>query len=270
MAVIYEVRGRATELSELGLNLYSGCAVGCRYCSDAWLRSMTWEKWTKGARPRRDILFLLNRDARKMEGDPREITVCPASDPYQSDEAARLTRKALFILEQYHLRVQVMTVCGMRSTADFDILARNRWKYSTLMLFQSETMREQWEPGAAPIAERAQAIREAHAAGIFTWVNIDFVPYPAELIDLVESLRADVNAWKIGRPPAGEPPLKAIAGGRPGFVDTDTALAHLRRMVARGLSDKLRRTDDMTAWSPEPTDKAKSGGPGMDEPGTPR
>ena len=34
MAVIYELRGTMAEFAELGLNLYSGCAVGCRYCSD--------------------------------------------------------------------------------------------------------------------------------------------------------------------------------------------------------------------------------------------
>ena len=56
---------------------------------------------------------------------------------------------------------------------------------------------------------------------------------------MVESLRADVDAWKIGGPLPGEPPPKAIVGRRPGFVDAETALAYLRRMVERGLSDKL-------------------------------
>ena len=231
MPVIYELHGKAAEYAELGIDLYSGCAVGCRYCYDPWVRRMTWEKWTSGARPRKNILSELEREAKEMEGDPREIIVCPAADPYQSDEAARLTRKALLILEQYHLRVQVATLCGLRSVRDFDILARNRWKYGTQILFRSETLREEWEPGGAPIAERIQAVREAHAAGIYTWVKIDPAAYPAELIDVVELLRADVDAWKIGRPLPGEPPPKAIVGERPGFVDADTALAYLRRMV---------------------------------------
>ena len=59
----------------------------------------------------------LKRNA--LAGDPREIIVCPAADPYQSDEAARLTRKALLILEKYRLRVQIVTLCGMRSTRNF-------------------------------------------------------------------------------------------------------------------------------------------------------
>ena len=124
MAVIYELRGQPAAFGELGLNLYSGCAVGCRYCYFVGLNRVTWERWTTDVQPRRNILFTLKREAKKMEGDPREIIVCPAADPYQSDEAARLTRKALLILEQYHLRVQVLTVCGHRSVADFDILAQ--------------------------------------------------------------------------------------------------------------------------------------------------
>ena len=98
-----------------------------------------------------------------------------------------------------------------------------------------------------------------------TWVKIHPTAYPAELIDLVESLRADVDAWKIGRPPPGEPPPKAIAGQRPFFVDTDTALAYLRRMVERGLNDPLRRMDQMKVWVPPQKDEGKTDEPGKDE-----
>ena len=149
MPVIYELPRKTAAYAELGLNLYSGCAVGCRYCSGPWFRHLTWERWTHGAQPRRNILVQLKREAKKMEGDPREIIVGPAADPYQSDEAALLTRKALLILEQYRLRVQMATLCGMRSVVDFDILARNRWKYGTAILFRSERLREEWEPGGA-------------------------------------------------------------------------------------------------------------------------
>ena len=219
------------------------------------------ERWTTGARPRRNILLELERDAKQIEGDPREILLGPSADPYQSDEAARLTRKALLILEQYRLRVQVLTLCGKRSTRDFDILARNRWKYGTVMYFQSEKLREEWEPGGAPIAERVRALQEAHAAGISTWVKISPAVEPAELIDVVESLRADVDAWRIGTPPPGERPPKPTVGGRPRFVDADTALTFLRGMVERGVSDKLPRADQMKIWSPGETAKGNGGKP---------
>ena len=260
MPVIYELRGKPAGYGELGINLYSGCAIGCRYCYEMAMQRVPWEKWTSGARPRRNILSQLAREAKRLEGDPREIVVCTVADPYQSNEAARLTRKALLIFEQYHLRVQVMTLGGMRSAADFDILARNRWKYGTMILFHSECLREEWEPGGPPIAERIQALREAHAAGIYNWVQIHPTAYPAELIDVVESLRTAIDAWKIGRSLPGGPPVKAAVGGRPGFVDADTALVYLRRMVELGLRDKLPRAEEaMKVWSPDQRETRKGG-----------
>ena len=44
MAIIYELRGRASSVGEFGINLYFGCAVGCRYCYDVSVHRMTWEK----------------------------------------------------------------------------------------------------------------------------------------------------------------------------------------------------------------------------------
>ena len=149
----------------------------------------------------------------------------------------------------------------MRSAADFDIFVRNRWKYGTAFFFSSESLPQEWEPGAAPIAERIQALREAHAAGISTWVKIAPAAYPAELIEVVEALRGDVDAWKIGLRLPGEPPPKTIVTGRPGFVHADTALAYLRRMVEMGLSDKLPRMDDLKTWSPDEKDAGKSDKP---------
>ena len=58
MAVIHQFRGRAAAHADLGLNLYSGCAVGCQNCSEPWARRMTWESWTSGAG--REKIFCLN------------------------------------------------------------------------------------------------------------------------------------------------------------------------------------------------------------------
>ena len=73
MPVIYELRGIMTAFGELGLNLYSGCAVGCRYCPIPSLHRVTWESWTGDVQPRKNILAELKRDAKKMAGDPRRL-----------------------------------------------------------------------------------------------------------------------------------------------------------------------------------------------------
>lgn len=199
MSIIYEPRGKAREYSELAVNLFTGCSHACRYCYCPAILRRTLDNWALDPQPRKNILKELERDARQMRGDTREILLSFMSDPYHSDEAARLTREALLLLEQYALRVQVLTKGGHRSTHDFDILARNRWKYGATIIFVSERLREQWESGAPPIAERIEAVREAHAKGIFTWVSVEPVVDPHEAIRVIELLRDEVNFWKIGK-----------------------------------------------------------------------
>ena len=59
----------------------------------------------------------------------------------------------------------------MKSVQDFDILARNHWRYSTEILFQSEDLREEWEP-CVNIADRIPgAARSPQRAQIPTWVK---------------------------------------------------------------------------------------------------
>jgi DNA repair photolyase len=199
MAIIYEPRGKAREYSELAVNLYTGCSHACRYCYCPAVLRRTMDQWTCDPQPRRNVLRELERDAQKLQADPREILLSFMSDPYHSDDAASLTREALLLLERYNLRVQVLTKGGLRSCRDFDVLARNQWKYGATLIFRSERLREQWEPGAAPIAERIEAIRAAHAMGIFTWVSVEPVIDTAEAIEVIETLRDEVDLWKVGK-----------------------------------------------------------------------
>jgi DNA repair photolyase len=199
MPIIYEPRGKAREYSELAVNLYTGCSHACRYCYCPAILRKTIDQWASDPQPRQNVLRELERNARKLQGDPREILLSFMSDPYHSDDAARLTRQALLVLEQHQLRVQVLTKGGLRSCRDFDIMARNAWKYGATIIFQSERLREQWEPAAAPIAERIEAVRAAHAMGIFTWVSVEPVVDTAEAIKVIETLRDDVDLWKVGK-----------------------------------------------------------------------
>ena len=199
MSIIYEPRGKAREYSELAVNLYKGCSHACRYCYCPAILRKTVEAWAFDPQPRQNVLRELEHDAKRLQGDTREILLSFMSDPYHCDDAARLTREALLLLERYNLRVQVLTKGGLRSMRDFDILARNHWKYGATIIFQDERLREQWEPGAAPIAERIEALRTAHAAGIFTWISVEPVVNTAEALKVVAALRDDVDLWKVGK-----------------------------------------------------------------------
>ena len=199
MPIIYEPRGKAKEYSDLAVNLYTGCSHGCRYCYCPAILRKKIDEWSANPTPRKDILRLLEKDAQKMKGEPREILLSFMSDPYHSDHAAALTREALLILEKYELRVQILTKGGLRSMQDFDILARNHWKYGATIIFSDDEMRKEWEPHAAPIQERMEAVRTAHRQGIDTWVSIEPVVAPAQALEVMRQLKGSVDLWKVGK-----------------------------------------------------------------------
>jgi hypothetical protein len=128
----------------------------------------------------------------------------------------------------------VLTKGGRRSTQDFDILSRNRWKYGTTIIFQSEILREQWEPGAPPIAERVEALRQAHAMGIFTWVSVEPVVDPDEAIKVIEVLRGTVDFWKIGKLNHDREHEAAIDWHR-FLLDVEAALAGHQYLIKKDL-----------------------------------
>jgi len=199
MPIIYEPRGKAREYSDLAANLYTGCSHGCRYCYCPAILRKKIDEWSANPTPRADVLRWLEKDAQKMRGDTREILLSFMSDPYHSDEATALTREALLILEKYDLQVQVLTKGGLRSMQDFDILARNHWKYGATIIFSDDAMRKEWEPHAAPIEERMEALRAANQRGIYTWVSIEPVVDPAQALDVMRQLKGHVDLWKVGK-----------------------------------------------------------------------
>ena len=88
MAIIYEPKGKAHEYSPLAVNLYKGCAHGCKYC---YAPATTKTKRAvfhspEYIRPRPDILKALKKDAAKLAGDKREILLSFTSDVYQPIE----------------------------------------------------------------------------------------------------------------------------------------------------------------------------------------
>lgn len=73
MSIIYEPRGKAKEYSDLAVNLYTGCSHACRYCYCPGIVRKKLDEWSANPKPRLNILRLLENDAKKLKGDPREI-----------------------------------------------------------------------------------------------------------------------------------------------------------------------------------------------------
>ncbi len=199
MPVIYEPRGKAKEYSELACNLYTGCSHSCKYCYCPAIMRKTLKEWSDNPHPRTQILKQFTKDAAKLYNDNREILLSFMTDCYQSDESAYITRRALLIAEQHKLKIQVLTKAGFRAVKDFDLLIKNNWKFGSTIIFRSETLREEWEPGAPSIVSRYDAVKEAYRAGIYTWISVEPVVDPDEALKVMEDLKPYVHKWKVGK-----------------------------------------------------------------------
>ncbi len=199
MPVIYEPKGAALEYAPLAINLFNGCGFACTYCFAPDIARKTLKEWSYNPQPKINILERIEREAKRMAGDPRKILLCFTCDPYQSEEAAKLTRETLLILERYKLTATVLTKAGLMAAHDFDILKRNNWEFGSTLCCTRDALRQKWEPNAATLVSRYRAIEQAHKMGIKTWVSMEPVYDADQALALINQINKYVDFWKIGK-----------------------------------------------------------------------
>lgn len=205
MAAIYEPSGMAREYATLACNLYRGCTHGCRYCYAPSCLRMHPEQFWHGSTLRVDVLNSLEREAKKHAASRLPVLFCFTSDPYQPDEAGD-TRAALGMMVRAGCQFQVLTKGGTRALRDLDCFqAMSRTPHTgpcafgTTLLFTNDADRREWEPNAAPVEDRIEAIAAFHAAGIRTWVSIEPVIDPTQAVQLARTLSPIVDEWRVGK-----------------------------------------------------------------------
>jgi DNA repair photolyase len=201
MKAIYEPKGRAKEYAELACNLYTGCAHDCRYCWAPNVLHKTREEFHE-VKLRPGILEVLERDCKRMAGDPREILFCFTCDPYPPfDKAGCLdvTTPALRICARHNMHAIVLTKAGTRAAYSFDLLKQHGFRFGTSLSFVLDEHRREWEPNAASVENRIEAIQQAHERGIQTWVSIEPVIYAAEALRVIQATAPFVDHFKIGK-----------------------------------------------------------------------
>ena len=201
MRAIYEPRGRALEYSPLACNLYTGCAHGCKYCYAPNSLKKKRDEFHADVRPRKGILEAVEKDCKRMKGDPRLILLCFHCDPYPPEGTCEdVTRPALELMEWHKMKVQVLTKGGERAIRDFDILARNKgWAFGSTIIFASEELRLKWEPFAASLGSRVKAVVEAQRRGVPTWVSVEPVVDANQALEVIVTLVNHVDLWKLGK-----------------------------------------------------------------------
>jgi DNA repair photolyase len=201
MKVIYEPKGRAREYSELACNLYRGCPHGCRYCFGPAVLRTTKEKFHTMAGPRKNIIELFEEDAKKLKDETRHILFCFTSDPYQPlERTERLTHQALEIVKKYGLNSQVLTKGKAELIhEDLELMKATGTQLGITLCFSDDETRKYWEPDASTVNERLAILKEAHEAGIYTWVSLEPVIDPEQALDVIRTAHPFVDFWKVGK-----------------------------------------------------------------------
>ncbi len=196
--LIYKPEGKAREYAALALNLYNGCSHGCRYCYAAQANKKAYHG---SANPRDSIIQRLRRECGNLKGNLPEILLSFQGDVYQPEEMELgITRNAIKILMSRNLAFTILTKGGTRACRDFDFLEKNkRARFGTTLVFWDQEFADKWEPNAASIGDRVEAIEQAKQRGIPTWISLEPVIDPDQALQLIMELHPIVDHWKIGK-----------------------------------------------------------------------
>ena len=199
MQAIYQPRGKAGEYAELAVNLFNGCPHGCTYCYVPTIKNSSRSEHLN-VFTRVGILDAIEKDARKMQGDPRHVLLCFMCDPYPpSDQKPfSVTREAIKILKRYKMRVAVLTKAGGRAMRDFDLLTPED-KFGCTLTFSDPFLSTKWEPRADLPTDRLFALKCAHDRGIPTWASLEPVIEPAQTLALIRRSLNFVDEYKVGK-----------------------------------------------------------------------
>jgi DNA repair photolyase len=199
MDIIYEPTGPAREYSPLAVNVFKGCTHGCRYCYGPSATYRKREDFHREDTLKENALKRLAKDAGKLRGDDRVVHFCFIGDLYNPSSDG-ISRDALQLMVDNNLRFTVLTKGGTRAVRDFDLMeVYGMCGFGTSLVFTNQEDADYWEPNAASVDDRIDAIEEAHSRGIKTWVSLEPVIDPKQALEVIERLHPVVDHWKVGK-----------------------------------------------------------------------
>jgi len=199
--IIYEPRGKAREYSPLAANFYSGCDHKCLYCYAPSIQFKTKEQY-EIVTPRKDIVSLFEKDAKKMTACQNQVLFNFMGDPYCTANIEHgITRQCLEIALKYRLPIAVLTKGGERCLADLDIFKKygSHIKVGATLTFHNPEKSLEWENGAALPENRIKALETMHNNGIRTWASFEPVIDPQESIKMIKATLNCCDEYKIGK-----------------------------------------------------------------------
>ena len=164
------------------VNPYIGCSQACTYC---YARFMTrWyhqgETWGRFVDVKKNALECMVKEAPKKKHGI--ILFSSVTDAYQPIEKEKeLTRSLLQVLKEYDYPVEILTKSSLVQR-DIDILGEFTHSEVGLTITSlDDKVRRAFEPGASPIEERLETLKQYSDVGVQTFAFLGpLLPYISE------------------------------------------------------------------------------------------
>ncbi len=177
------------EYGDYSINHVQGCAHDCKYPCYAknlakrfgWLKSG--DDW-RYPRLVGNALELLDKEIPKRKGQIDYVHLSFMCDPFMYDLANNrvypqvqdLTLKIIEKLNQHRIKVTVLTKGVFPDDlCDKAVYGSENW-YGITLVSLDPAFLKQYEPFAAPVADRIRSLKTLSEKGLKTWVSIE--PYP--------------------------------------------------------------------------------------------
>ena len=190
------------EYGDYTLNHILGCSHGCKYPCYAYMMAKrfgkvkSYDEWIKPQMVE-NTMELLTQELPKLKSKIQILHLCFTTDPFMHGhkEIAELSKQIIQKANSEGVRCSVLTKGILpESLAEFPLDN----EYGITVVSLDDKFVEKYEPGAANITDRINALRALHNAGCKTWVSIE--PYPTPNMinqNLEEILEAVSFADKI-------------------------------------------------------------------------
>ncbi|MBQ5328631.1 MAG: radical SAM protein [Oscillospiraceae bacterium] len=168
------------EYGDYTINHIQGCSHGCKYPCYAMAmakrfgKARTYEEWCE---PKlvENALDIIDQEIPKYRNKIKSVHLCFTSDPfmYGYKEVSEMSYLIIKKLNNAGIKCTVLTK-GILPINLADLSLEN--EYGITLVSLNKNFINNFEPYAAPIEERIQALKNLHDKGCKTWVSIE--PYP--------------------------------------------------------------------------------------------
>lgn len=190
------------EYGDYTLNHIQGCSHGCKYPCYAMMMAKRFGKvksYKDWCEPKivLNTLEILDKEIPKLKAKIKSVHLCFTTDPfmYGRDDIQTLSLAVIRKLNDSDTKTTVLTKGIL--PIELSEMSNNN-EYGITLVSLDEHYRESFEPGAASVKQRLQALKALHDKGCKIWVSIE--PYPTPNIieqDLKKILEAVIFANKI-------------------------------------------------------------------------